>query len=90
MHVPYDDGIVLVASLAGAPQHPVWYHNLRAHPEIEVIVGGQVRRYTARLATADEKTRIWPVCDEVYPDFELYRSRTDRDIPIFICQPPHS
>ena len=87
MHVPYKDGIVLEASLAGAPRHPVWYYNLIANPEIEVTANGHTSRYVARLASAEEKPDIWPVCDAVYSDFALYRQRTERDIPVFICEP---
>jgi F420H(2)-dependent quinone reductase len=87
MHVPYRDGIVLVASLAGSPRHPVWYYNLIAHPEFEVIVGRDTRRLTARLASADEKREVWPLCCQVYPDFDLYQRRTARDIPVFLCEP---
>lgn len=87
MYVPYESGLVLVASLAGAPSHPVWYHNLIAHPEIEVMARGSINKYTTRLAAANEKETIWPVCDAVYPDYALYRQRTERDIPIFVCEP---
>ena len=87
MHVPYRDGIVLVASLAGGPRHPVWYHNLIKHPEIEVTIGTNTRQLTARIASADEKAALWPLCCQAYPDFALYQRRTLRDIPVFICEP---
>jgi len=87
MYVPYHDGIVLVASLGGAPRHPVWYYNLIANPEIEVTVRDKVLHLVARLASAEEKEQVWPLCCETYPDFELYQRRTDRDIPVFICEP---
>ena len=88
MYVPYKNGIVLVASLAGAPRHPVWYHNLIKHPEFEVTVGHTTRNLVARIASAEEKARVWPLCCRVYPDFALYQRRTERDIPVFICEPP--
>lgn len=87
MHVPYGDGIVLVASLAGSPRNPVWYYNLVAHPEFEVTVGRETRQLTARLASADEKRALWPLCCRIYPDFALYQRRTGRDIPLLICEP---
>jgi deazaflavin-dependent oxidoreductase (nitroreductase family) len=87
MYVPYKDGIVLVASLAGAPRHPVWYHNLVKHPDIEVTVGRETRRLVARIGTKDEKADVWPLCCRVYPDFDLYQRRTTREIPVFICEP---
>ncbi len=87
MYVPYKNGMVLVASLAGAPRHPVWYHNLVKNPEFEVTVGRETRKLVARIASAGEKAEVWPLCCQVYPDFELYQSRTNRDIPVFICEP---
>lgn len=88
MYVPYQDGIVLVASLAGAPRHPTWYYNLLAHPEIEVTVGERRLQLVARRATAAEKAAVWPLCCQHYRDFDLYQRRTPRDIPVFICKPP--
>jgi len=90
MYVPYQDGIVLVASLGGAPQHPTWYYNLLAHPEIEVSVRERRLQLVARRATAAEKAAVWPLCCQHYRDFELYQSRTPRDIPVFICSPLHN
>ena len=87
MYVPYKSGIVLVASLAGAPKHPVWYHNLVRNPELEVTVGRETRKLVARIASVSEKVEVWPLCCQVYPDFKLYQSRTTRDIPVFICEP---
>jgi deazaflavin-dependent oxidoreductase (nitroreductase family) len=87
MYVPYKEGVILVASLAGAPRHPTWYYNLVAHPDIEVQVKGNTLSLRARQASAQEKAEVWPVCVEHYPDYDLYRRRTDRDIPVFICEP---
>jgi deazaflavin-dependent oxidoreductase (nitroreductase family) len=81
--------MVLVASLAGAPHHPVWYHNLVKHPHFEVTVGQVTRRLVARVASQEEKAQVWPLCCTVYPDFQLYQDRTARDIPVFICAPAH-
>ena len=89
MYVPYRNGIVLVASLAGAPSHPVWFHNLVKYPQFEVAVGSVVQKLVARIASKDEKTEVWPLCCQAYPDFQLYQDRTDRDIPVFICEPNH-
>jgi len=87
MYVPYQQGILLVASLGGAPKNPLWYHNIAAHPDIEVRQRGRVMRLRARLATAEEKPALWPVCDAAYAPYAAYRARTTRDIPIFICMP---
>lgn len=90
MYVPYQGGVLLVASFAGGPHHPAWYHNLVAHPHIEVEWGGQRKVLTARLATATEKAALWPLCVKHYGDFDRYQQRTTRDIPLFICAPSDS
>ena len=75
------------ASMGGAPRHPIWYHNLKANPEIEVRVKGTVRKLIAQEVDAEEKAKLWPVCCEHYPEYATYQKRTDRDIPVFNCQP---
>ena len=87
MYVPHDQGVLLVASQGGAPKNPVWYNNLVKHPEIEVNHRGNRMRLRARLAAADEKPALWPICDSHYAPYADYRARTDRDIPIFVCEP---
>ena len=86
MYVPYEQGVLLVASQGGAPKNPVWYHNLVKHPDIEVDVRGKKMKLRARLATAEEKPALWPICDEHYAPYADYRARTSRDIPIFVCE----
>jgi deazaflavin-dependent oxidoreductase (nitroreductase family) len=87
MYVPYGEGVLLVASLGGAPKNPVWYNNIVKHPDIEVRHRGRRMKLHARLATAEEKPALWPICDEHYPPYADYRARTTRDIPIFVCAP---
>lgn len=87
MYVPHADGVLLVASQGGAPKNPVWYGNLVKTPEIEVNHRGQRMKLRARLATAEEKPALWPICDRHYAPYEEYRERTTRDIPIFVCEP---
>lgn len=87
MWVPYEGGCLLVASQGGAPKNPVWYHNLVKHPEITVRYRRQVLQLRARLAEAEEKPDLWPLCDAAYAPYAEYRARTDRDIPIFVCEP---
>lgn len=87
MYVPHGDGVLLVASLGGAPRNPVWYGNLVKHPEITVTHRGRRMELRARLATADEKPGLWPICDRHYAPYADYRRRTTRDIPIFVCEP---
>ena len=87
MYVPYNDGVILVASLGGAPKHPTWYYNLVKNPDIDVYVKGEKLALRARMASAAEKAEVWPVCCDHYPDYANYQARTDRDIPVFICEP---
>ena len=87
MYVPHSGGVLLVASQGGAPTNPVWYNNLVKHPDIEVRHRGRSMKLRARLATASEKPALWPICDSCYSDFADYRERTDREIPIFVCEP---
>lgn len=92
MYVPLRDddpeqGVVLVASLGGAPRHPTWYYNLVKYPDIEVQVKDRSLPLRARLATSDEKAAVWPQCVKHYPDYQVYQDRSTRDIPVFICEP---
>ena len=87
MYVPYQKGVLLVASLGGAPKNPAWYGNLVRYPEIEVSHRGHRMRLRARLARPDEKPALWPICDHAYAPYADYRKRTTRDIPIFVCEP---
>ena len=87
MYVPYRDGVLLVASLGGAPRNPVWYHNLVKHPEIAVSHRRRRMKLRARLATPEEKPGLWPICDRHYGPYADYRKRTTRDIRIFVCEP---
>jgi len=85
MYVPHGEGVLLVASQGGAPRNPVWYKNLVAHPEISVSHRGRRMKLEARLASAEEKPGLWPICDANYAPYAGYRKRTDRDIPVFVC-----
>jgi len=87
MCIPHGENVLLVASFAGAPRHPVWYHNLVRHPRVEIMAGGRTRPMRARLASPDEKAALWPLCCASYPDFARYQQRTGRDIPVFVCEP---
>jgi deazaflavin-dependent oxidoreductase (nitroreductase family) len=87
MYVPNGAGVILVASLGGAPNNPAWYHNLVAHPDIEVLVMGESRKLRARVASKDEKAALWSRCVAAYPPYQTYQDRTARDIPLFICDP---
>lgn len=79
--------VVIVASQGGMPRHPIWYLNLQAHPEVTFQIGGERRSYRARRASSDEKTGLWPSLCKVYPDYDDYQKRTDRDIPVVVLEP---
>ena len=78
------DDLLLVASQGGAPTHPNWYHNLSADPDVEVQVQGDVFPATARTASDDEKARLWSIMTEVWPNYDSYQERTDRQIPVVV------
>jgi deazaflavin-dependent oxidoreductase (nitroreductase family) len=79
--------VILVASRGGSDKHPMWYLNLRANPKVEVQIKDEVLPLTARPATDDERAQYWPKLTAMYPNFEDYRSWTDREIPIVVCEP---
>ncbi|WP_426511364.1 nitroreductase family deazaflavin-dependent oxidoreductase [Dactylosporangium sp. McL0621] len=84
MRVEHDGEYAVVASLGGAPAHPVWYHNLVAHPHVELQDGPVRRDYTAREVTGEEKTLWWKRAIEAWPDYAEYQTKTDRQIPVFV------
>ena len=81
-----DEGYAIVASKGGAPVHPGWFHNLQANPNVKVQIKGDRFAAHARVATAEERARIWPQMVEVWPDYDTYTTRTDREIPIVILE----
>ena len=86
MYVPHEKGFLLVASQGGAPKNPAWYYNLVKYPEIEITFQGETRKLTARRVDDEEKAALWPICVEYYPPYEEYQLRTDRNIPVFLCE----
>lgn len=81
------DRVVTVASKGGMSQHPLWYRNLVANPDVEVTIGTTTRRMTARTATPEEKEAYWPKLTAMYPDYGAYQARTTREIPVVILSP---
>jgi deazaflavin-dependent oxidoreductase (nitroreductase family) len=79
--------VVLVASKGGDDRHPQWYGNLTAHPDVEITMEGTTRRMRARTATPDEKAELWPRIVSAYKGYAGYQKKTDRDIPVVICEP---
>ncbi len=87
MRVRDGDQYAVVASQGGAPEHPVWYHNLVADPHVSLQDGGELHDYTSRTATAEEKAHWWPKATAVWPDYDAYQQKTERDIPLVILEP---
>jgi deazaflavin-dependent oxidoreductase (nitroreductase family) len=78
---------LVVASLGGAPKHPVWYLNLVADANVVLQDRGDVFELKARTASAEEKAELWPVAVTAWPDYEAYQAGSDRDIPLVILEP---
>ena len=87
MRVEHEGSYAVVASLGGAPRHPVWYYNLKAHPHVELQDGPMKRDYQAREATGDEKALWWERAVETWPDYARYQAKTTRQIPVFVLEP---
>ena len=82
-----DGRFVLVASKGGGPQHPSWYVNLVAHPDVSVTVRNKTYPLRARTATPAERAELWPRIVEVNPGYAGYQQKTSREIPVVICEP---
>ncbi|HLZ55835.1 MAG TPA: nitroreductase family deazaflavin-dependent oxidoreductase [Ktedonosporobacter sp.] len=78
------DRWVVVGSYAGAPMHPGWWLNLKANPRAEIEVGRQKVQVTAAQASAEERTRLWPLLTEMYPRYNDYQKKTSREMPVGI------
>jgi deazaflavin-dependent oxidoreductase (nitroreductase family) len=78
---------VLVASKGGDDRDPDWYRNLVADPAVELTVDGVTRPFVARVADDDEKAEMWPRIVEAYHGYEGYQAKTDRNIPVVVCEP---
>jgi deazaflavin-dependent oxidoreductase (nitroreductase family) len=83
------DRYFVVASKGGAPQHPGWYRNILANPDIEVQVGTKKLKARARTATGDERARLWKKALEVWPPYADYALKTEREIPVVVLDPVH-
>ncbi|MFD1813015.1 nitroreductase family deazaflavin-dependent oxidoreductase [Rhodococcus gannanensis] len=87
MRVEHDGSYAVVASLGGAPQNPVWYHNVLANPHVELQDGATKQDMTAREVTGDEKAQWWERAVAAWPDYAEYQKKTDRQIPVFVLEP---
>jgi deazaflavin-dependent oxidoreductase (nitroreductase family) len=83
-----DERYVLVASKGGDDRHPQWYLNLAANPEVDLTVDGTTMPMTARTATEEEKAELWPEIVAAHRGYAGYQRKTERDIPVVICEPP--
>ncbi|NJP48740.1 nitroreductase family deazaflavin-dependent oxidoreductase [Streptomyces sp. SBST2-5] len=87
MRVEHEGRYAAVASLGGAPRHPYWYFNLKAHPHVELQDGPVKRDMTAREVTGAEKDEWWKRAVAAYPPYADYQKKTDREIPVFVLEP---
>jgi deazaflavin-dependent oxidoreductase (nitroreductase family) len=87
MRVERDGEYAVVASLGGAPKHPVWYYNLKADPEVELQDGATPQDMVAREVTGEERAKWWEIAVEAFPNYADYQKKTDREIPVFVLAP---
>jgi deazaflavin-dependent oxidoreductase (nitroreductase family) len=87
MRVEHDGKYAVVASLGGAPKNPVWYYNIKAHPQVELQDGAVTKDYEAREVLGDEKAAWWERAVAAWPDYANYQKKTDRKIPVFVLTP---
>jgi len=86
MRVEHEGEYALVASLGGAPKHPVWYYNLKANPDdVTIQDGAEPFPVRVREVTGDERATWWERAVAVYPDYAEYQARTERTIPVFVA-----
>jgi deazaflavin-dependent oxidoreductase (nitroreductase family) len=78
---------VIVASKGGTPDHPAWYLNLEADPEVEIQVFDDVLPATARTVTGEERERLWALMRQIWPAYDEYQTKTDRQIPVVVLTP---
>jgi len=85
IHLPHGEDKLLVASQGGMDKMPAWYYNIAANPRVQIMVDGEEKTYTATRVSDEEKAGLWPHLCSLYPDFDEYQARTDRNIPVFRC-----
>jgi deazaflavin-dependent oxidoreductase (nitroreductase family) len=81
------DDYMVVASKGGWPSHPSWYLNLQANPAATIQVKAKELTVVARTASATEKPRLWKIMTDIWPNYDVYQSRTDREIPVVVLTP---
>lgn len=86
-YLPDGDRLIVIASNGGQPNHPAWYLNLRATPQVSVQLGDRVRTMVTQTVEGDERARLWSRVVEEYPAYAEYQRKTDRQIPIVVLHP---
>ena len=86
MRVEHDGVYAAIASQGGAPEHPSWYFNVVAHPEVELQDGPEPHPYVARLAEGAERAEWWERAVAQYAPYAEYQQKTDREIPVFLLE----
>ena len=87
LYVMDGEDFVIIASKGGAPTHPAWYLNLKANPDATVEVGDREVRVRAQEADPEEKSRLWQKMVEMYPTYDDYQRKTEREIPLLLLRP---
>ncbi len=82
-----DENVVLVASYGGDDRDPMWYSNLVANPDVEVVMSGAHRKMHARVAEGDERTRLWEALTASHANYAGYQRKTSRQIPVVVLEP---
>lgn len=77
---------VIIASKGGAPAHPAWYLNLQDQPQVQLQVGAERFTAEARVATGEERRELWDKMVEIYPPYQEYQEKTDREIPVVVLE----
>lgn len=86
MRVEHDGEYALIASKGGAPEHPAWYHNLVAEPLVEIQDGPEPHDYRCEIVTGEERETWWQRGVDVFPTYDEYKAKTDREIPVFVAR----
>ncbi len=87
LYVMDGEDFVIIASKGGAPNHPAWYLNLKANPDATVEVGDREVRVRAEEVDSEEKVRLWQKMVEMYPAYDAYQEKTEREIPLLVLRP---
>ena len=84
---PHNDGWLIIASRGGSPTHPTWYLNILEDPNVHIQVKGDHYQAVARTATPAERDHLWAKCVKTWPNYDIYQSRTSRQIPVVVIEP---